>query len=96
MATTRKFQPAKGVGGALSKSEEIAVQTIPKAKAAPRDKTSREFHRQRAMPGASDVLAQLLLVRREDADAAPSARNGHIPLLRVGDRKSTRLNSSHG
>lgn len=42
-----------------------------------------EFHRQRTMAGASHVLAQLLLVRREDADAASPARNGHIPLLRT-------------
>ena len=35
------------------------------------------------MARANDILAKLLLVRREDADAVPSARNGHIPLLRV-------------
>jgi len=35
------------------------------------------------MARASDILAKLLLVQREDADAAPPARNGHIPLLRV-------------
>jgi hypothetical protein len=31
-----------------------------------------EFQRQRAMTGGVGVLAQLLLVRRKDADAAPA------------------------
>ena len=35
------------------------------------------------MAGAGDIFAKLLLVRGEDADAAPPARNGHLPLLRV-------------
>ena len=35
------------------------------------------------MAGAQDVLAELFLVRREDADATPTARDGDIPLLRV-------------
>jgi len=30
LTTTRQFQTTKSVGGALSKSKEMAVQTIPK------------------------------------------------------------------
>lgn len=82
--TTRQFQPTKRVGSALSKAEKMAVQTIPKADATTRDKTGRQLHRQRPVPGARHIFAQLLFVRREDSDATPPARNGHIPLLRVG------------
>ena len=81
---TREFQSAEAVSRAATETQQVAMQPIPKADAATRGYTSREFHRQWAMPGALDVLAQLLLVRREDADATTTAGNGHIPLLRVG------------
>ena len=61
----------------------MAVQAIPKADATARDKAGRQLHRQRPVTGARHILPQLLFVRREDADASPPARNGHIPLLRV-------------
>jgi len=41
VTTTRQFQSTKCVGGVLSKSKEMAVQTIPKEDAAARDKTGR-------------------------------------------------------
>jgi len=41
VTTTRQFQTTKSVGGALSKSKEMAVQTIPKEDATARDKTGR-------------------------------------------------------
>ena len=81
---TREFQSAEAVSRAATEAQQVAMQPIPKADAATRDYTSREFHRQWAMPGARDVLAQLFLVRGEDADSAPSTRDGHIPLLCVG------------
>src|SRR5919106_1332345 len=84
VTTTRQLQTAKCVGGALSESKEVAVQTIPKEDATARDKTGRQLHRQRPVAGTGDVLAQLLFVWREDANAASAARNGHIPLLRIG------------
>ena len=61
----------------------MAVQTIPEEDATTRRKTGREFHRQWPMTGTADSLAKLRFVRRENADATPPARNGHIPLLRV-------------
>jgi len=41
VTTTRQFQPTKCVGGALSKSKKMAVQTIPKEDARARDKAGR-------------------------------------------------------
>jgi len=41
VTTTCQFQAAKCVSGALSKSKEMAVQTIPKEDATARDKTGR-------------------------------------------------------
>jgi len=41
VTTTRQFQTTKCVGGALSKSKEMAVQTIPKSDATARHKTGR-------------------------------------------------------
>jgi len=73
VTTTRQFQTTKCVGGALSKSKEMAVQTIPKEDATARDKAGRQLHRQRPVAGTADVLAQLLFVRREDANATPTA-----------------------
>src|SRR5260221_11569507 len=83
VTTTRQFQPTKRVGGALSKSEEMPVQAIPEADAPARDKTGHQLHRQRSVAGARNIIAQLLFVWCENADASPPARNGYIPLLRV-------------
>ena len=80
---TSHFQTTNVVGGSTTETKKITVQPIPKQKASARNKARREFHCQWPMARASEILAKLLLVRREDADAAPSARNGHIPLLRV-------------
>ena len=71
VTTTRQLQTTKCVGGTLSKTEKTTVQPIPKADATARNETGREFQGQRPVTGASHVLAQLLLVRREDANAAP-------------------------
>lgn len=51
----------------------MAVQAIPKAHATVRDKTGRQLNRQRPVPGVRYILAQLLLIRREDADTTPPA-----------------------
>src|SRR5438445_2139634 len=59
------------------------MQPIPNADDTARGKAGCKFHCQWPMAAAGDILAQLLLVRREDADATSPARNGHIPLLRV-------------
>ena len=84
--TTSQFQTANVVGGSTTETKKITMQPIPKQMASARNKTVRKFQRQRPVTGAGDILAKLLLVRRENADAAPSARNGHIPLLRIRRR----------
>jgi len=81
-----QFQTTHVVCGSTTETEKITVQPIPKPKASARNKARRKFHRQWPMPGAGDILTKLLFVRREDADAAPPARNGHIPLLRIRRR----------
>ena len=78
-------------GGSTTEANKITVQPIPKPMLSARDKTGRKFHRQWPMTGARDILTKLLLVRRENADAAPSARNGDIPLLRVRCRLNGRI-----
>jgi len=83
VTTTRQLETTERVGGALSKSEKTTVQPIPKAHATARNETGREFQGQRSVTGANHVLPQLSLVRREDANAAPAARDRHVPLLCV-------------
>jgi hypothetical protein len=77
------FQPDKVVSGPATKPKEVAMQPVPKVNDAARREAGCQFHGQGTMAGAGDVLTQLLLVRGKYADAAPAARNGHIPLLRV-------------
>lgn len=60
------------------------MQPIPKLVAATRVKILRQFHRQRPMAGSGQVFPQLLPVWREYMDAAPTARNRDVPLLRIG------------
>lgn len=57
------------------------MQPIPKVDDAARSGCTSQFHGQWAMAGARHILAKLLLVRRKDADAAPTTRDSHIPLL---------------
>ena len=70
---TGQFQPANVVGGAATETNQITVQPIPKPKTSGRNKTRRQFYGQPPMTGAGHILAQLLLVRCENADAAPPA-----------------------
>ena len=59
------------------------MQTIPKPKTPSGLDSRSELHGQRPVTGPRDVFAQLLFIRREDADTTSPARDGHIPLLRV-------------
>lgn len=67
------------------------MQPIPKTHATPGRKTRCEFQRQWPVAGAAYILAELLLVRCEDANAAPTPRNGHIPLLGICCRLDGRV-----
>ena len=59
------------------------MQPVPKRIVIERTQAAGKFQRQRPVAGTRQILAQLLLVRRENADTAPPARNRDIPLLRV-------------
>src|SRR2546425_5831502 len=99
VTTTRQLQTTKCLGGTLSKTEKTSVQPIPKADATARNETGREFQGQRSVTGARDILAELLLVRCENADTAPAARDADIPLLRVRgglNRRVGEQNVIHG
>ena len=67
------FQPAKSIGGVFAKAQEIAAKFIPKQDAGLTAKTVGKFQRQRSVAGAGDIFAELFLVRRENADTAPTA-----------------------
>ena len=58
----------------------VTAQPIPKTDRPARSETRCKFHRQWTMAGAGHILAQVLFVRREDANTASSPRNRHIPL----------------
>ena len=60
------------------------MKPVPKRIVIGRAQATGKFQCQRPVAGTRQILTQLLLVRRENADAAPPARNGDIPLLRVG------------
>lgn len=68
-----QFQTTNVVSGSTTETKKITMQAIPKQKASARNKARGKFHRQWPMTGARDILAKLLLVRREDADTAPPA-----------------------
>ena len=95
---TRELEAAEVVRRVTTETKQVAVKTIPKANSTAGREAGSEFQRQRPVAGASDVLAQLLFVGREDSDAAPPARDGYIPLLRVGrslDRRVGEQNVIH-
>lgn len=62
------------------------MQPVPKLVAIARAQATGKFQRQRPVTGANEIFTQLNFVRGENADAAPTARNGDIPLLGVGGR----------
>jgi len=78
------FQTAKCVRHLFAKAQKITVQFVPKVQTGLLMKISGEFKRQGAVPRAGDIFPELFRVGRENADAAPPTRDGHIPLLRVG------------
>ena len=67
------------------------MQPVPKLVAVARAQAAGKFQRERPVTGANEIFAQLNFVRRENADAAPPARNGDIPLLGVGSRLDGRI-----
>src|SRR5208282_3131991 len=81
MMMTRKLKAAETVRRATTEAKHIAVKAFPKASTAWRRDSGREFQRQWPVAGATHILAELFLVRCEDANAASSAQEG--PLLRV-------------
>src|ERR1022692_1085405 len=96
---TSQFQTAHVFGGSTTETQEIAVQSFPKQSASGRNPAIGKFHRQWPMTRAAYVFAKLLLVRRENADAPPSARDADIPLLRARrglDRRVREQNIIHG
>src|SRR2546427_5768774 len=70
LTAASQLQPDKVVGGSTAKTKKVAVQPIPKPDRPARSESGCKFHRQRTMAGACDVLAELGLVRRKNADAA--------------------------
>ena len=73
-----RMETENSFGGSTTEANKITVQAIPKPMLSARDKTGRKFHRQWPMTGARDILTKLLLVRRENTNAAPPAQNVHI------------------
>jgi hypothetical protein len=69
----RLFQTANGVGSLFAKSEKIRIKLVPQRHAGLFVESFSKFKRQRAMTGASDILAKLVLVWRENTDAAAPA-----------------------
>ena len=67
------FQAAKSVGCPLAEPEEITMQPVPKPVGMVWTNTVRQFQCQRPVAGANQVLTQLNFIRRENADAAPTA-----------------------
>jgi len=70
---TGHFQAAKRVGCTSAEPEQRAMQPIPKPVGMAWTNFLRQFQRQRPVAGANQVFTQLHFVRRENADAAPTA-----------------------
>ena len=71
--TAGQFQTTHVVCRSTTETKKIAVQPIPKLKSSARNRTGRKVDRQWPVPGAADVFPKLFFVRRENADAPPSA-----------------------
>jgi len=56
------------------------MQPVPKPVAVARAQARCQFQCQRPVTGANEIFAQLNFIRRENANAAPPARNGDIYL----------------
>ncbi len=59
------------------------MQPAPKRVVPERAQATGKFQCQWPVAGTRQILVQLLLIRGENADAAPPARNGNMPLLRI-------------
>jgi hypothetical protein len=79
-----QLQQDKVVDGSAAKTKKVAMQPIQKADSSACRETRLKLHRQGTMARARDIFAELHIVRRENTDAAPPARDGHRPLLPVG------------
>jgi hypothetical protein len=73
-----RLEAAKSVSSALPESKHKTVQPIPKTALAARRESGRKLQRQRSVTGTGHIFTKLVLIRRENADATSSARNGHI------------------
>ncbi|MBU6408970.1 MAG: hypothetical protein KGR98_01155 [Verrucomicrobia bacterium] len=73
MMPAGNFPPDKVIGGSTAKAQQIAMKPIPNADYAARSKARCKLNRQWAMTGTRDIFEELLFVRRENADAAPTA-----------------------
>ena len=94
-----QMETENSFGGSTTEANKITVQPIPKPMLSARDRTGRKFHRQWTMTGAGDIFTKLLLIRRENAEATPPPRDGHIPLLRIRcqlDRRIGKQDVIHG
>ena len=67
------FQAVKGVGSPLAESEEITMQSVPKPVGMVWTNAVRQFQCQRPVAGANQVFTHLNFIRRENANAAPTA-----------------------
>src|ERR1022692_2041990 len=72
------FQTAKGVRHLFAKAQKITVQFVPKVRTGLLMKIPGKFKRQWPMTGTGNIFPELFRVGRENTDAAPSARDGHI------------------
>ena len=69
MTMTRKFEPAEMIRSTATEAQHVAMETIPQANPRSRGETASEFKSQGPVAGARHVLAELLFVRRENADS---------------------------
>ena len=73
VTTTGKLEMAELVSGAATEAQHVAVQPIPEADARAGRETRGQFQRQWPLTWAGHILAQLLLVRREDLNPTAPA-----------------------
>ena len=77
------FQAANGISSLFAKTQKIRVKLIPQHYARLLVERSPKFQRQRSVTGPPDIFPKLFLIRREDANSTPPARNADIPLLGI-------------
>ena len=83
LSAVKGFDSDKAIGGGLAEAEQVTAEAMPDVAAAGAGETGGQIEGQGSVAGADEVLAELVLVRGEDADSTAAAGDADVPLLGI-------------